>query len=132
MRLSNSSKFVLVASTTALPAARHVLGHLAANMASAIEHIHQLDIVHRDIKSDNFLIYHRSKAGTRILNERATELTVKLIDFGLAKVHVFFRRRYTLENSEFMFSVTSREHTMLLTTRIDLDRPRVRIQLNRS
>jgi serine/threonine protein kinase len=56
----------------------YVLAHLALDMLSAIEYIHDLDIVHRDVKGDNFLAC--------VMPERPGQISVKMIDFGLAVV----------------------------------------------
>lgn len=50
------------------------LDQLVEQLAEALAHIHQFDIVHRDLKSENVFV------------DAASPLSIKLIDFGLAKV----------------------------------------------
>jgi serine/threonine protein kinase len=52
----------------------HGLGEVVAQMLSGISHIHHVNVIHRDIKPDNFLVC------------REDGRTVKLTDFGLSSL----------------------------------------------
>ncbi|EDW58751.2 uncharacterized protein BubR1 [Drosophila virilis] len=55
----------------------HVVMHLCCQLLDIVDHLHALEIIHADIKADNFLLM-------RPLSVQANELSVQLIDFGVA------------------------------------------------
>ncbi|EDW08405.1 uncharacterized protein LOC6578560 [Drosophila mojavensis] len=55
----------------------YVVMHLCCQLLDIVDHLHAIGIIHADIKADNFLLM-------RPLSAEANELSVQLIDFGVA------------------------------------------------
>jgi len=55
-----------------MQAAKHI-----RDMLSAIIYLHENNIMHRDLKLENFLF-----------DSKSSDASLKLIDFGLSKVHI--------------------------------------------
>ena len=58
------------------PVAEEVCKYIFKQMVEAVANCHRNNIVHRDIKMENFLV---------AINKETHDLTVKLTDFGLSK-----------------------------------------------
>jgi len=54
------------------------IGHMIAQAASALQHAHDHDVIHRDVKPSNFLV--------RVNTDHPTYPDLFLVDFGLARV----------------------------------------------
>ena len=64
------------------PFSEEIVQHLMRQITSAIKYIHELKIIHRDIKLDNILLHFDSDEDKEKLNMMKAQ--VKIIDFGFA------------------------------------------------
>lgn len=60
--------------------------HVARSMLSAMKHMHERGIIHRDLKPENMLLAVSRKRRAGGCAGGASTMTVKIIDFGFAKV----------------------------------------------
>jgi serine/threonine-protein kinase len=68
----------------ALPA--EIAAGLAVVLLDALQHAHSSGVVHRDIKPENVLVEHRPPVAGGDRQDGACRVTVKLTDFGIAKL----------------------------------------------
>ncbi|MEO8698552.1 MAG: protein kinase [Kofleriaceae bacterium] len=65
-----------------LPLALHLLGQLAY----AVHHAHSRGVVHRDLKPGNLIVTGAEMEGARPARDPGGDATLKVLDFGMAKI----------------------------------------------